>query len=145
MSLERSAFLANIGSFVIAAYLLVRGSIGGTNPLHIGFFVFWLVGAILAFVAIRRRRIRPPTTQVAGRTFQNETVHLDGNAYTACTFRDVTFRYRETAAFSFDQACVFDGVNRVMLTGSGADAVVELLKRTKLMSQDNWFRVIDPD
>ena len=42
-----------------------------------------------------------PLQQIRGKTFKNETVQLDGNAFINCTFDNVIFKFDGQAPFSF--------------------------------------------
>jgi hypothetical protein len=42
-----------------------------------------------------------PLKEIRGKTFQNETVQIDGNAFVDCTFDNVTFRFDGKAPFRF--------------------------------------------
>jgi hypothetical protein len=42
-----------------------------------------------------------PLEEIRGKTFQNETVQIDGNAFIDCTFDNVTFRFDGKAPFRF--------------------------------------------
>src|SRR5215469_6364838 len=53
--------------------------------------------------ALSLANFRPdfPLKEIRGKTFKNETVQLDGNAFIDCTFDNVTLRFEGQAPFRF--------------------------------------------
>ena len=53
--------------------------------------------------ALSLANFRPdfPFTEIRGKTFKNETVQLDGNAFIDCTFDNVTLKFDGQAPFRF--------------------------------------------
>lgn len=44
---------------------------------------------------------------VAGKTFRNASIEIDGKSFRRCTFGNTKFLYRGIAPFDFDSECVF--------------------------------------
>jgi hypothetical protein len=58
-----------------------------------------------------------PFTEIRGKTFKNETVQLDGNAFIDCTFDNVTLKFDGQAPFRFTNDH-FENRSKLQITSS---------------------------
>ena len=104
---------------VAGAFPPIVGSWGDVWPLALLLLVGGTILSLQRFGVLPYRKGRSPSLPksysfawtgadarvipVVGRKFLNETVLLDGHAYSGCTFENVTFLYNGTAIYQFHQ------------------------------------------
>ena len=81
-----------------------------------------------------RKEDREDLTEIAGKSFRDEIVVIDGKFFNNCTFRKVTIRYRG-GHFHFTGS-KFRGVNRFETQHDTAIGTVKMLKLMDLLSEN---------
>jgi hypothetical protein len=109
--------------------------------------IAWAVGLVCSFVALFLARtdkeLPAPKETVLMKTFENETVTLDGRIFRDCTFRDVLFRFSEKARFEIGPDCRIEGKKRIQFKGHGSDRTIDMLIRLGFMNREHWMRFDD--
>jgi hypothetical protein len=84
---------------LISALALVIGLVAGRMGL---------VGQSPDTLSLANFRADFPLKQIQAKTFKNETVQLDGNAFIDCTFDNVVFKFDGQAPFTFTNDHIVD-------------------------------------
>lgn len=127
----------SVASLMVSAFFGVIGAWGCPNArwLHWITLGFLLLGSAFGGIALWLARWRKPKgyTKIAHQPYVNCDVLLDGYAYLACTFINVTFVYNGGDAGGFDGQCRFGGAQGFKTGDPKLGQMLGFLKEIKML------------